>query len=122
MRAKGCSPDLTVLGRKAETCDWRHAATGRAAVVLTMIEANRVEFAMAALLIDTREYVISRDLGGKGKFGAGSLDYSEVLAYAENIIRELKQSGNYDGRRGLVIVKDEAGNRIASLPFSPAVC
>lgn len=55
-------------------------------------------------------------------FGTGVPDYSKVLAYAERKIRELKQSGNDDGFVGLVIVNDQAGNKIACLPFSPAVC
>ena len=55
-------------------------------------------------------------------FGAGVPDYAKVLAYAERKIRELKQSGNDDGAGGLVIVNDQAGNRIACLPFNPAVC
>jgi hypothetical protein len=71
-----------------------------------------MEFAMAAL----GNCVISSD------FGTGVPDYSKVLAYAERKISELKQSGNADGFGGLVIVNDQAGNRIACLPFSPAVC
>ncbi len=55
-------------------------------------------------------------------FGAGVPDYPKVLAYAERKIRELRLSEKFDGRRGMVIINDEAGNRIASLPFSPAVC
>jgi hypothetical protein len=52
--------------------------------------------------------------------GNGVPDYSRVLAHAERKIRELKQSGDIGG--GMVIINDQSGNRIACLPFNPAVC
>jgi hypothetical protein len=44
------------------------------------------------------------------------LSRSAARAYAERIIRELKEAGGYDDP-GLMIVKDDTGKVIHSIPF-----
>jgi hypothetical protein len=52
--------------------------------------------------------------------GANLPDVAAALSTAESKIRELrKESGYYDDPSLMVIVKDEAGRTVLSLPFFP---
>jgi hypothetical protein len=45
-------------------------------------------------------------------------DKPSAVAYANRIMGELKAAGGYDDPGWVLIVKDEAGETIASLPFA----
>jgi hypothetical protein len=58
-----------------------------------------------------------------GEDNAGTLLPNDAAAemYARRIIRELKQGGGYDKPGLAMIVKNEAGRHIASIPFAECI-
>jgi hypothetical protein len=50
--------------------------------------------------------------------GTDFADSSGARAYAERIIRELKNAGGYDDPDWIMVIRDRNGEEIATLPFS----
>jgi len=47
-------------------------------------------------------------------------DDTGALAYAEQVMRELKDAGGYDDPGWVIVVEDAAGRTLAALPFAEA--
>jgi len=48
-------------------------------------------------------------------------DVAAALSYAEHKIQELREKSDYNDPALMMIVKDEAGQTVLSLPFCPGI-
>jgi hypothetical protein len=60
-----------------------------------------------------------RDRIKDDRYGTNLPGVAEALSTAESKIRELRKQGGYNDPTLMMIVKDEAGQTVLSLPFLP---
>jgi hypothetical protein len=67
-----------------------------------------------------RYYFVLRwpDQEGQDKVGTVLASDDDTLGHAKRVIRELKEDGGYDGPNLMMIVKDESGTVLRSIPFT----